>query len=310
MTTNKRVDDLLALAVQNGLQIDPTTITINESGLDFLAVFANTTDGVPWVLRAPRRNDVLQSAAYEKRVLDLLHNSLPVAVPDWQIYTPELIAYPKLQGVPAATTNPEMKNYDWYLNPQSLPPAFVESLAQALAALHGVDHDADAHAGLRVKQPAEVRASLAEKMNEVKRVFGVSAALWQRWQAWIADDSLWPEHSALVHGDLHPGHIVVDPDGRVTGLLDWTEAEVADPTIDFTAYYAIFGEAALADLLAHYEKAGGRIWPRIIDHIAETMAAYPLQIAAFALRSGLEEYMAMARATLGVDENGNEIEQE
>lgn len=71
-----------------------------------------------------------------------------------------------------------------------------------------------------------------------------------------------------------------------------------------------FGEEALSDLLAHYEKAGGRVWPRIVDHIAETMAASPLQIAAFALRSGLEEYMEMARATLGVDENRNEIAQE
>jgi macrolide phosphotransferase len=64
------------------------------------------------------------------------------------------------------------------------------------------------------------------------RIFGVSQAFWERWQSWLADDSFWSNHSAFVHGDLHPGHIVDDPERCVTGLLDWTEAEVADPATD------------------------------------------------------------------------------
>lgn len=144
-------------------------------------------------------------------------------------------------------------------------------------------------------------------MREIKRIFGVSQALWERWQSWLADDTFWPTHSALVHGDLHPGHIVVDPAGRVTGLLDWTEAEVADPALDFSIHYALFGESGLSDLLDRYEKAGGLVWPRMREHIGEWVAAYPVLIASFALKSGLEEYMAMARASLGVNEQGEEL---
>lgn len=33
------------------------------------------------------------------------------------------------------------------------------------------------------------------------------APVWSRWQRWLADDALWPEHVALVHDDLHPGHL-------------------------------------------------------------------------------------------------------
>jgi len=302
-----KVDPIVSLAQSHGIEVDPATAKINESGLDFLAVFASGKDGSDWVLRTPRRADVVESAAYEHKVLNLLAGRLPVAVPEWTVHTPELIAYRILKENPLATINPDTKSYEWYIEPESIPDRFVQSLAEALAALHAIDHGAAIAAGVRVKQPSDVRKHLSERMDEVKRVFGVSRPLWERWQAWLVDDSFWPAHSALAHGDLHPGHIVVDANGIVTGLLDWTEAEVADPAIDFTVHYALFGEPGLTELLERYEQAGGRVWPRMRDHIVEMMSAFPVQIALFALKSGLEEYMAMARNALGVNDLGEEI---
>ncbi|QMV41528.1 macrolide 2'-phosphotransferase [Cohnella cholangitidis] len=307
MTANDHVEHILDLARQNGLNIDPASMELNVSGLDFLTAFGRTADGEAWVIRKPRRPDVVVSAIYERDVLKLVKEHLPVDVPDWKICTPEVIAYPRLNGTPAATINPEAKNYDWAIDPQSPPSVFVKSLAEAMAALHGVDHEAAEEAGIRVKYPREVRRSLTDKMDEIRRIFGVAEALWQRWQAWLADDSYWPPHSALIHGDLHPGHIVLDPEGRVTGLLDWTEAEVADPATDFAIYYAAFGESGLTALLEQYKQAGGKTWPRMKDHIIELMAAYPVLIASFAMKSGLEEYLVMARHALGVNEFGEEL---
>lgn len=307
MTTNARIERILELARQHDLNISSTNAEINESGLDFFAVFGQTDNGEAWVIREPRRPDVVASAIYERNVLKLIQERLPVAVPDWRICTPELIAYPRLNGTPAATINPEASNYDWVIDPQSPPEVFIETLARAMAALHAIDHETAYEAGARVKQPREVRRDLTDKMDEIQRIFGVSEALWQRWQAWLADDSYWPQHSSLIHGDLHPGHIVIDSDGRVTGLLDWTEAKVADPASDFTIYCAAFGESGLEKLLEQYEKAAGKVWPRMREHIVEMLAAYPILIASFAMKSGLEEYLAMARHALGVNEFGEEL---
>lgn len=301
------VEQMLAIAKNNGILVDPTTVKVNESGLDFLAIFASTIDDVPWVLRQLRRDDVVETARYEKKVLDLVAKHLRVEVPDWQVHTSEFIAYPILSGTPMATINMETKNYEWFLNPESLPELCIQTWAEALVELHGIHHDLARDAGIRVKQPSEARASLREKMNEVKRVFGVSGALWDRWQKWLADDTFWPAHSVLVHGDLHPGHILVDENGKVTGLLDWTEAEVADPATDFTVFYMLFGDSGLADFIKRYEKAGGRVWPHMHEHIAEMTSVYPVILATFALKSGLEEFKIMARQALGVDENGKEI---
>ncbi|MED1948681.1 MULTISPECIES: macrolide 2'-phosphotransferase MphJ [Brevibacillus] len=305
--SKNNVEQMLAIAKNNGILVDSTTVKVNESGLDFLAIFASTIDGVPWVLRQPRRDDVVETARYEKKVLDLVAKHLHVEVPDWQVHTSEFIAYPILGGTPIATINMETKNYEWYLNPESLPELCIQTWAEALVELHAIHHDLARDAGIRVKQPSEARASLREKMNEVKHVFGVSGALWDRWQKWLADDTFWPAHSALVHGDLHPGHILVAENGKVTGLLDWTEAEVADPAVDFTVVYLLFGDTGLADFIQRYEKAGGRVWPRMHEHIVEMTAAYPVTLATFALKSGLEEFKIMARQALGVDENGIEI---
>ncbi|MNJ56653.1 Phosphotransferase enzyme family protein [compost metagenome] len=119
----------------------------------------------------------------------------------------------------------------------------------------------------------------------------------------MSEDSYWPSHSGLIHGDLHPPHIIINDQSEVTGLLDWTEAEVSDPAKDFVIYLAIFGEQGLADLIQRYEQAGGRVWPRMHEHIAERLAAYPALIGKFALITDKEEHMAMARNALGLAES-------
>jgi len=147
--------EIVALAGKHGLTLAPESVQLEESGADFLAAFADDTAGMPWVLRLPRRADVLPRAASEGRALALIRPRLPVAVPEWRIDSPELIAYPRLAGTPAVV---EGEAYVWPV--QNPPPhaTFIESLAAALAALHGTSHEAAAAANLRVLTPAAARA--------------------------------------------------------------------------------------------------------------------------------------------------------
>jgi macrolide phosphotransferase len=139
-------------------------------------------------------------------------------------------------------------------------------------------------------------------MEKTKGLLDIPNLIWQRWQNWLNEDTYWSEHSVLVHGDLHPGHILVNPSDRVTGFIDWTEAEVTDPATDFTSYYAIFGASALSALLQRYQNAGGRLWHRMEEHIAELCCAYPVKIAMFVLQSGEETYLELARMLLASQE--------
>ncbi|WP_221567910.1 macrolide 2'-phosphotransferase [Alkalihalobacillus sp. TS-13] len=299
--TLKNEHEILNLAENHGLYLRPETLTINESGMDFQVGFAKDENGLSWVLRKPRRRDILKRAEYEGRALELLKKELPVAVPDWQVNSQDLIAYPRVVGTPLAVIDLEIMNYAWHVEPDSIKDVYVRSLAKVMADLHGVDKNRVADAGIEVLKPSEARKSMMEKMEQTKREIGVSEELWVRWQKWIEEDSYWPEHSALIHGDLHPAHILIDEEQQVTGLLDWTEVKVTDPAMDFIVHYMIFGKSGTETLLKHYENAGGRVWPRMLEHIAEHQAAYPVSVAMFALQTGEDGHMDMARNALGLN---------
>jgi macrolide phosphotransferase len=103
------IADLLALAASHGLHLSAEDVTVNEAGLDYRVVLATDRAGRRWVLRQPRRADVSEGMAAEARILDLVRPALAavgVAVPDWQLCEPGLIAYPALPG-PARRTRPD-----------------------------------------------------------------------------------------------------------------------------------------------------------------------------------------------------------
>lgn len=298
----RNVEELLAAARNHGLRLNPELVKLDESGVDFLVAHATDEEGVNWMVRCPRRPDVIAAAATENRVLDLVRRHLPVAVPEWQVYAPEIITYPKLAGTPAASIDTKNPQYIWYIDQQSPSDKFIVSLAESLAALHAISKDEVIEAGLRRLSPAEARQSFAQNMDKTRSLLGVSDSVWRRWQEWLGDYTYWPEHSALVHGDMHPGHMLVDEDHRLIGLLDWTEAHVTDPAIDFVLYFATLGKPALSSLLKHYEEAGGRVWPRMQEHIVEMYCAYPVTIAMFVLSTGEEAHLELARTMLAQQE--------
>jgi len=77
--------DVASLASAHGLEITPGDIAFNEVGLDLRVAFVTAADRTRWVLRIPRRPDVVAGAKNEARTLALVREHLTVAVPDWRI---------------------------------------------------------------------------------------------------------------------------------------------------------------------------------------------------------------------------------
>lgn len=294
-------NEVLVIAAKNGLILKEESLVFNESGLDFRAVFAVDELENEWVLRIPRREDVMPRTKDEKKALDLVNENITVfQAPNWSIYTNELIAYKKLNGVPAGTIDHEIQNYVWELDLNNVPDNFYKTLGKALAALHNVPQEKAIAAGLTVHTAEEARKSMKERMDAVKEKVGVGDELWNRWQTWLKNDQIWPKKTGLIHGDVHAGHILIDEARNVTGLIDWTEAKVTDVATDFVVLYKTFGEGGLDLLIEAYKEAGGNAWPKMKEHIIELEAAYPVGIAEFAMISGSDEYMQMAKQALQV----------
>ena len=48
-----------------------------------------------------------------------------------------------------------------------------------------------------------------------------------------------PEPTALVHGDLHLRHLLVDEGGRPTAVIDWIDLSYNDPGVDLVLYWSL-----------------------------------------------------------------------
>ncbi|KMK75279.1 macrolide 2'-phosphotransferase [Alkalihalobacillus pseudalcaliphilus] len=292
-------NEIMEITKKNGIELDAASIRVNQSGLDFLVAIAESVTGNKWLLRMPRRTEVFTRTAAEKDTLAYIAKFVPFEVPIWEVYTPELIAYRPLAGVPAATIDMEQKAYVYEIDEKNLPEIYHQSLAECLVHLHHLPVEGEALPELTKRQTAEqIRQTMKERIEKVKQDYKVNPDLLNRWQQWLNTDEYWPKVTGMIHGDGHVGHMMINEAGEITGMIDWTEAQIADISKDFIPHYLVFGEEALDKLLHYYEKAGGYTWPKMKEHIIELYSTYPIDVAEFAEASGEEEYREMARQGL------------
>lgn len=284
------LESILAAAARHGLVLTDTTL--DTMGLDFLAVHGADADGNRWILRAPRRADVAEAATIEARTLAAVRDHLPVSVPEWRIAA-DVIAYPRLPGIPVVTL--EASGPVWNgIDPAAPAPAFLAQLGALLAALQRVTGDVPA------RTIAEERAECARIVQRSRELLSPPDAIFARWQRWVDDDAMWPAYTALSHGDLHPGHMLLE-DGALTGVLDWTEARVGDPGVDLAMMVRCFGRGATEAIHAGLVASGGRTWDRAIDHAVERAVMFPAAAADWAARKGNDAILEYARSSLESD---------
>lgn len=290
-------DDILNLVASYGLQLRDD-LRFNEMGIDFRVVFARDLKDNAWVLRIPRRENLDVQIQRESRILDLVKKHLSVSVPDWKIVSPNLIAYPLLENSPVITFDPITHEITWNIDQKE--NQIVSSLARVLCRLHQIPVSEAAEAGLRLLTIQQVRQEILKNIEEVKSEIGISSELENRWRRWVDADIFWPDFSTFVHGDLYAGHVLSDAKGIVSGVIDWSEAQVSDPSIDFAGHLAVFGEQSLNDLIYRYREFGGKVWGKIFEHTRERHSASALKYAIFALKANLDEHINAAKSQLGV----------
>ncbi len=292
----KEIQAIQNLAEEHGLHLSGE-MKFNEMGIDFKVGFATDREGQKWVLRIPRREGLGDQIASEKRILELAGKHLSVQVPDWRIASERLVAYPLLKNKPALTFDAETYEVTWNMDQAS--PDYVPSLAKALVELHAIPEAEVAAAGLKILKPDDLRSEIAERLALVKSELGIGAELEARYQRWLDNDRLWPTFTCFVHGDLYAGHVLTTAAGEVSGMIDWSTAQISDPAMDFSGHVAVFGEDSLRELIAAYEVRGGKVWDRLVEQAVERAAAAPLAYGFFAIETQVEKHLVAAKAQLG-----------
>jgi len=290
--------DAISLAAVHGLHLAADGVSVHEAGLDYRVIMGTDDAGQRWVLRVPRRPDVSAGMDNELRILELVGPVLAadgIAVPHWQIRSPELIAYPAVPGAPGLTLT-DAGEPVWHMEPTSRD--YAERLGRLLARLHSIDSERARVAGVEVRTPARTRQAWQDDIARVCEAFTVAPTLGCAWRAWLDDDTCWPDHTVMTHGEIYPAHVLFGEDGIITGVLDWTTARVDDPARDLSAQYGAAGEEMLQATIAAYAAAGGRVHPGLAAQAKHLWDASPIGFGLYALTTGTQSDLAAAAAML------------
>ena len=266
-------------------QLELHGLEVIETGWDSRVLRAVTTVGDRWIFRFPRRADVLADLARERTLLAALRDVLPVAVPHWQVHTTVgvqlVIGYPELAGFPAAEEPRGDGDFEFRI---TLPPpaVYTSGLARTLAALHRL-----APPGLPLVRTDDLRRRAAETLGEADDV-AVPPVLLDYWRSWIGDDRSWTFEPTLTHGDVHPGHTMIDDTGALVGLIDWTDSGWGDPASDFVDPRHAFGPAFGTELLDQYAVSGGRP-DGVLERVIRRQSFGSLSAARFGIEQGRPE---------------------
>ncbi len=179
-----------------------------------------------WIDRVPRRAEVAPALRRETRLLPWLAARLPLPVPVPVVVgdDPLRVRHVAIRG--EAATSPTA--------------AMGTDLGDFLHVLHATP-TADA---IRRGVPgpdqwrAERQRSLTRFEHDVLPLLpGVSQPAAQRLLAALTDTPA----SVVIHGDLGPDHLLVE-DGKLTGVIDWTDANIGDPALDLA--WVLHGSSA------------------------------------------------------------------
>lgn len=203
-------------------------------------------------VRLPRHAAAAVLLEHEQRWLGRLAEGLPLAVPRVvrrgvpdPVYPWRWSVLPWLRGEAADACPPD--------------PSEAAELGRFLRALHrppAPGAPRNRHRGVPLRDRS---STLEERLPGLPPAL---APLRPRLQRIWAEALAAEEASAAtwIHGDLHPGNVLVDR-GRLSGVVDWGDLAQGDPATDLAAAWMLFPVSAHCEVAAAYGGSPAR-WAR------------------------------------------------
>jgi aminoglycoside phosphotransferase (APT) family kinase protein len=199
-----------------------------------------------WVFRFPKRRQAGRALLREVRTLRELRATaeLPLAVPAyrWVIETSRAFpapyaGYAFLPGLPLLSLDAGAVD--------------VEAVGRTLGAFLGRLHASAPSARPRIA-PDDFAAYFADFRADFAAVEdALPAALAGACRVLLANAPMrWRGPAVFVHGDLGAEHVLCEPNGRPTAVIDWGDAGWGNPLGDFVGLWAWGGDAAAGAALA------------------------------------------------------------
>lgn len=261
------VDMAMMLISRNFPQIAISTARPITRGWDSFVLEVNGE----LIFRFPMRDDVIAYLEKEMGLLPVLEPTLSTPIPHFDYighgdanYPFMFVGYRKLGGVALEDTR---------ITPEQLA-ALAPALATFLSELHSFPVAQAVQAGVEAHTPESWREMYRERYIDLqKRVFplldkvdtGLRAKSERLWEDFLDNEALFTFQPVLIHDDLACEHILCDPvRGVLTGVIDWGDATIGDPAMDFVGLHSGHGRVFTERVLARYQgTVDAAFWQRM-----------------------------------------------
>lgn len=207
-------------------------------------------------VRLPRREEAVPLILHEQRYLPGIARRSPVAVP-----------VPVHAGRPASGFPWPWSIVRWVpgaaaadVGTADRGPA-AEGLAGFLLSLHEPAEPGVPVNPVRGVPLLERDAAVVERLADRER-YPQAAALRAVW-AQARATKAWDGPPMIVHGDLHPGNVLLTDDGSLAGVIDFGDVGAGDPAVDLAVGWLMFDAGARHRLMDAFGPAvDGDTWMR------------------------------------------------
>lgn len=176
----------------------------------------------------------LQRLSTEVNFLKKFYSKSPLLVPKSELHTDEsegsYVAYDFIPGVQFSKDIAKTFSRENLLT-------IAQKLGNFLTVLHSFPIEEAKNLGVKQKDPSiEWKNNLEAIKNEVFPQISLEEQKWitQLYENFL--ELIWvsPFTAGVIHFDIMQEHIIVDSDTqRLSGIIDFTDVEIADPALDF-----------------------------------------------------------------------------
>jgi aminoglycoside phosphotransferase (APT) family kinase protein len=257
--------------------------------------------GEEWLVRFPKRAEWAVWLERELSIMAVVAETVPSGVPNPELigrasnaYPYPFFAYRRIPGVAADLT------------PVTDPAGLAGDVGRMLDTLHHVDPD-------RISPTPAGWGQLTLQYERTKLISHADVAagllspqLAKKAEPYLAGTAPLPTRDAprrFVHNDICPDHLIVDPHtGRLNGIIDFTDAMVGDPLVDFVGLVGLGGRHFIDQVRRHYTLPLGRGFDAAVDWLARTLTLRWLAEAAIDNPTAVPKHVRWVQLAFGLQD--------
>lgn len=271
-------------------QLAPARVAYCGAGMDNTAFEVNER----WIFRFPMRQEVEDTLAVERAILPALASRVEPRIPEFEFdgapdadFPFRFAGYVKVPGLLGTAMDPSRVRWDTVAEQLGHFLSAVHAFPVADATLLGVP---TTHIEEFFEEVRVTSLKLLPRVQQAMPAFPIERL--RRYLEELRPLPPAPWAAALVHQDLAAEHVLLAPDGSgVSGVIDWGDVTITDPTVDFVGLHAWRGDDFVRAVLRHYD---GPVDERVLDRVRPWSRFRVIQDIEFGFRRHQPEIVRLA----------------